>query len=506
MNKLPKLRKVDTSKPPKKKVLLLSDDIRLPSGVGTMSREMVYGTVATYDWVQIGGAINHQDQGKVFDMSQDAATVTGVGDASVKVYCASGYGNPDVLRQILLIEKPDIIVHFTDPRFWDWLYNMEHEIRQTIPIAYLNIWDDLPAPHWNRNAYESCDLLMAISKQTYNLNRMVLGHGYYESEDKTDDVNRMKLVGNTGQEAPWRPIPLLTYVPHGIDTDTFTPLKSTDPTLAKVKQAIFGNKDPKFVAFFNSRNVRRKCPSNLILAFKLMVDSLPEEQRSDCYLLMHTDPVDQHGTDLPAVAQALAPDVNIIFSNRKISTTELNCLYNLADVTCNPSSAEGFGLSHMESLMAGTPTIATVIGGLQDQMGFTKDGKELTVNDFTDAVASNSSGNITTEHGNWVYPLWPIYNLQGSPATPYIYDSIAPITSLRDGLKYWYLKGDDHRIKAGAAGRSWSIKNGFTKENMCSRTVYSLDMCMDRFHPRNKFSVIDVSHKEDVTYTNCTLL
>ena len=34
--KLPKLQPVDINKPTKKKILLLSDDFRLPSGIGTM--------------------------------------------------------------------------------------------------------------------------------------------------------------------------------------------------------------------------------------------------------------------------------------------------------------------------------------------------------------------------------------------------------------------------------------------------------------------------------------
>ena len=41
----------------KKKILLLSDDLRMSSGVGTMSREFVYGTLHKYDWVQIGGDV-----------------------------------------------------------------------------------------------------------------------------------------------------------------------------------------------------------------------------------------------------------------------------------------------------------------------------------------------------------------------------------------------------------------------------------------------------------------
>ena len=56
-----------------------------------------------------------------------------------------------VLRDVIRMEKPDAILHFTDPRFWIWLYNMEHEIRQDIPIMYYNIWDDIPDPLYNTN-------------------------------------------------------------------------------------------------------------------------------------------------------------------------------------------------------------------------------------------------------------------------------------------------------------------------------------------------------------------
>ena len=45
--------------------------MRLHSGVGTMSKEIAIGSVNEFDWVQIGGAINHPDAGKVFDVSND---------------------------------------------------------------------------------------------------------------------------------------------------------------------------------------------------------------------------------------------------------------------------------------------------------------------------------------------------------------------------------------------------------------------------------------------------
>ena len=106
----------------KKKILLLADDLRMHSGIATVSREIVLNTVKEFDWVQLGAALKHPDQGKVFDLSQDVARQTGVADANVKLYASTGYGNPDVLRELIQIEQPDAILHFTDPRFWGWLY------------------------------------------------------------------------------------------------------------------------------------------------------------------------------------------------------------------------------------------------------------------------------------------------------------------------------------------------------------------------------------------------
>ena len=61
----------------KKKILLLSDDLRMSSGVGTMSREFVYGTLHKYDWVQLGGAIKHPEEGKPADISEQVGKEVG---------------------------------------------------------------------------------------------------------------------------------------------------------------------------------------------------------------------------------------------------------------------------------------------------------------------------------------------------------------------------------------------------------------------------------------------
>ena len=453
----------------KKKILLLADDLRIPSGIGTMSKTFVMNSLKDFDWVQMAGAVKHPETGKVIDMSQAMAKETGVEDASVLLYAVDGYGNQDILRAVIAKEKPDAILHFTDPRFWGWLYDMEHEIRQEIPIMYYNIWDDLPFPHWNENAYESCDILMAISQQTYNINKNVC-------------VRKPRIEGKD-----------LTYVQHGIDESMFKPIPKDDHALLEFKKKLFGNKEYDYVALFNSRNIIRKHPADLISAFNSFVLTLPKEVRGNTALVLHTDIVDNAGTDLKAVAYRLAEDSNIIFSAGKLEPAQLNYLYNIADVMCNPSSAEGFGLTHMEAIMSGTPTIASVIGGLQDQMGFTIDGRPMGIEDFTAEIPSNSTGKITKDHGDWVYPLWPQVALQGSPQTPYIYDSRVSLDQITEGLKYWYEMGMDLRNEKGLLGRAWAIENKFTAKGMSESMTNSINICLDTWQPRTKFELINAA-------------
>ena len=105
----------------RKKILLLSDDIRTSSGVGTMSKEIVINTAHHFNWVNLGGAMNHPDKGKGFNLSEDINKHANINDADVKVICSDGYGNSNLLRQIIAQENPDAIVHFTDPRYWIWM-------------------------------------------------------------------------------------------------------------------------------------------------------------------------------------------------------------------------------------------------------------------------------------------------------------------------------------------------------------------------------------------------
>ena len=158
----------------RKKIVVICDDIRVHSGIATVAKEIVTHTCHHFNWVNIAGALKHPENGKRFDLSEDLKKRTGVEDPSATLYCVDGYGNEDQILQVLALEKPDALLLITDPRYFMHVFNMEDHIRKICPIAYLNIWDDYPAPRYNQAFYESCDLLMGISKQTVNINKLVL--------------------------------------------------------------------------------------------------------------------------------------------------------------------------------------------------------------------------------------------------------------------------------------------------------------------------------------------
>src|ERR1700749_4369868 len=166
----------------------------------------------------------------------------------------------------------------------------------------------------------------------------------------------------------------LSYVPHGVREDVFFPIDELHPQypeMQEFKLKLFKGKEYDFVLFFNSRNIRRKSIPDTLLAFKTFLDTLTEEEKDKCVFILHTQPIDENGTNLFAVAEMLFGDdveKRIIFSASPLSLQQMNFLYNLSDGTILLSSNEGWGLSMTESLMAGKMIIGNVTGGIQDQM------------------------------------------------------------------------------------------------------------------------------------------
>jgi glycosyltransferase involved in cell wall biosynthesis len=452
----------------RKKILLICDDIRVHSGVATVARELVLNTAQHFNWVNVGGAINHPEANKRMDLSADTNNNTGLTDSSVILYPTNGYGDARLIRHLIQAEKPDAIFLITDPRYFIWLFQIENEIRKKMPIIYLNIWDDYPAPMYNRSYYESCDALLAISKQTKNINTLVLG-----------DKAKNKII---------------QYVPHGLNEDIFKPLDNT-PELKEFKKKLFGGKEIDFALFFNSRNIRRKQIPDTMMAYKLFVDGLSEEQAKRCAFVLHTQVVDDNGTDLEAVKELLFgddPKYNIIFSPHMLPADQMNLLYNSTDCQILLTNNEGWGLSLTEALLVGNPIIANVTGGMQDQMRFSKKGKWI---DFDAKFPSNHNGTIK-EHGEWAFPVYPTNrSIQGSPLTPYIWDDRCNAEDAAEQIKAVYNLSKEERKSRGLKGREWALSDeaGFTGEKMGVNVINTLDKLFTTWKPREKYEFVSAN-------------
>ena len=454
----------------RKKILLLSDDIRSNSGVGNQSREIVVNTAHRYNWINLGGANNHPEHGKGFNLSDEVNKKININDADVKVIAQNGYGDSQTLRKIIYQEKPDAILHFTDPRYWIWLYQMENEIRQKMPMIFYTIWDDLPYPMWNREFYRSDDMLLCISKQTQN------------------------LVKNVLRDYP-KPDWAIDYIPHGIDENTFFPIVN-DFEFEAFKEKVLGKEEYDFVLFWNSRNIRRKNPSDIILAWRTFLDQLPIEKAKRCMLLMKTEPVFEHGTDLTAVLNSLCdPEkhkVRII--NERLKDKQMNYLYNLSDCHMFFTDNEGWGLGLTESLTAGKMIIAPVQGGMQDQMRFEdENGKWI---NFSTEHPSNADGKYK-KCGKWAMPIFPkTRSVKGSPMTPYIFASQCSIEDGAIAIMKVYKMGPEERKNRGLAGREWvlSKESGFTSKIMGERFINNIDNLFEKWKPQPRFSLTKVDN------------
>ena len=462
----------------RKNILLLTDDIRLQSGVANVGKEIVIHTAHKYNWYNVGGAIQHPELGKIFDISEDVNGIANIEDSSVMVQPYNGYGDPALIRQLIKEQNIDAIFLITDPRYFEWLFQIENEIRKKTPIIYLNIWDDYPAPMYNKAYYESCDLLMGISKQTVNINKLVLG-----------DKIKTKIID---------------YVPHGMNSEVFYPIKENSEDAVKmeeIKKRMFGGKESKFTLFFNSRNIRRKSIPDTMLAWKYFIDQLPQEEADSCYFVLHTDLVSEAGTDLKAVRDYLfgSDYRNIIISSEKVPASTLNAFYNIADAQILLSSAEGWGLALTEAMLTGTPIIGNVTGGMQDQMRFEDENGDW----FTPSadVPSNHTGKYK-KHGKWAFPVFPNNrSLVGSPRTPYIWDDRCRPEDATEQIMKLYNMSHSERKEAGLEGLEWATGDeaGFTSDKMAKKVENNIDKLFATWTPRKNYELINTNQvKGDV--------
>jgi glycosyltransferase involved in cell wall biosynthesis len=308
------------------KILTLSDHPFSPSGVGTQTKYIIEGMLATgkYQFLSLGGAIKHQDY--------RPQKTEQWGDDWV-IFPVDGYGSQEMIRSIIRTERPDVLWFMTDPRFWGWLWQIENEIRPNVPLVYYHVWDNYPYPTFNRKFYLSNDFIATISKVS-------------------DDI-----VANVAPEVE------RMYVPHAVDTSIFNRLPQE--AIDKFKKENLKIDDDRFIFFWNNRNARRKQSGSVIWWFAEFL----RKTKKKATLVMHTEVKDPNGQDLIAIMNELGlTNREVLFSQQKVPPNNLAYFYNAADATINISDAEGFGLATLESLACETPIIVTKTGGLQEQV------------------------------------------------------------------------------------------------------------------------------------------
>lgn len=319
------------------KVLMISDHIFSTSGVGHQARLVAEALLDSgkFQVRNLGGAIRHENYNPV--------KIDKYGDDLI-IFPVDSFGSPEIIRSILRTERPDIVWLMADPRFLIWLLHMEDEIRPLCPMIWYNIWDNFPIPKYNKPYYESVDYLVPISRLTANINKVLVS-------EKT-----------------------LQQIPHSVNPNIFTVIpdefvKQFRKDTLKSNGKYLG--DDKIIFFYNGRNARRKCTGSMIWWFNSFLEIVGKDK---AVLLMHTDPRDDNGPNLELIVQELGlTNGEVLFSREKISQEGLALIYNMVDCTINLSSAEGFGIPVEESLFCGTPVIAPITGGIQEQV---TDGKD----------------------------------------------------------------------------------------------------------------------------------
>lgn len=368
-----------------------------------------------YTFRCFGGAIKHEDYN----------TVTVNPDFIIKP--TNGFGDRNMLRQVLAQERPDALLLFTDPRFFIWVWEMEDEVHQICPIAYNHLWDNPPWPEFNRVLYESTDLVNCINYPTYEM-------VHERFPQKTN------------------------YIPHAIPKSIYFPLP--DEETLRFKRNIMGkDREDHFVVTFVSRNARRKMPSDVIVSFKKFLDQVSEKHgHRKVSLIMHTDPLDPEGPNLHHVVDMLHLHDNVVFSKDRIEFMQMNTLYNISDVIVNISCNEGFGLSVLEAKMAGKPVIALKTGGLTRQVEDHETGEQFGV------------------------ALEPdVKSLVGNQLVPYIFEDSVSHDNVARAMLQVYEWGPEKRREVGRRAMEHAHKN-YNMDNLINSWDKTLTSLIDSWH------------------------
>ncbi|MAG24702.1 hypothetical protein CMI47_03895 [Candidatus Pacearchaeota archaeon] len=358
-----------------------------------------------YQFRVFGGAIEHANYQTI--------KVEPFGDDFI-IAPVKGFGDPMKLRLAITTEKPDIILLFTDPRFFIWIFEMEDEIHDMCPIAYNHIWDEEPYPSFNEALYEATDLINCISWKTYSL---VQPH----FPEKTN------------------------YIPHALSKDIFKKLPESE--IYEYKKQLIGKENADaFVGLWINRNARRKRPGDLLVAWKQFLEKLQNEQgHKNAILIMHTDPLDNEGPNLYKQIEMLDIVNNVFISKNKIDFQKMNVLHNIADfcinVSCLPAGeliATDNGYRDIQDMKVGDKVLTHNGRFKPITQLFTRQLHNESL--YTIKSANNQPIRITGEH--------PVYAIKKEKVNFLINENISKLKELIEWIKVKDLQVGDYVVYA----------------------------------------------------------
>lgn len=368
------------------KVLTISDSPLFFSGCGIQHKMFCESLLNSgkFQIITLAGAIKHPNYTPI--------KTEQYGD-DWTIFPVDNFGNHDIIRSMIRTQKPDIVWIMTDPRFWEWFFFIENEIRPLCPVVYYHVWDNEPTPFFNHKYYSSCDKIVTISKVTDKIVKEV-----------TPEIE-------------------CEYLPHSCEDDIFK--RYSEQEVADFKSKFLPNEN-RFIFLWDNRNARRKQSGSLVFWFKTFLDKVGHDKAC---LVMHTDPRDDAGTDLEACIKRLElVNGEVKFSVQKMPPEHLALMYNMADCLINISDAEGFGMATQRALSCETPIIVTMTGGLQEQV---TDGQ----NWFGIGIEPASKAVI------------------GSLSVPYIYEDRISEKDFVDACEKMFNMSKEERQAMGKAGR-----------------------------------------------------
>ena len=163
-------------------------------------------------------------------------------------------------------------------------------------------------------------------------------------------------------------------IPHGANFTDFYPLSLAQKKKAKEKL----HKGHDFVAITVNRNQVRKDMGSLLQGWKVFLDKQTKYKTPVLYV--HANSKDPIGYNLREAQNWIGiPDENIKYADfngglSPFSNSELNEIYNSADVFISTTLGEGWGLTVTEAMQTKTPVICPMHTSLKE---ITNDGENV---------------------------------------------------------------------------------------------------------------------------------